>query len=218
MRKEVTALVCALGLVGSATAAMAGSYGKAPEAEEMPAAPPARHEVEVAEEVDYARVGPYLGVGGVYAIELFDDQATRVDNSSGLHVRGGYRFHPNFAVEGLYEWYNEFDTDRGHYDGWSLTANAKAYALTGRFQPYAVIGLGYLKINGSGGNPPAAPSGPPHFAAAAGDGFEMRFGAGMDACITEHWALGPEVAYVLPFNDAEDLDFVEVSLGVRYKF
>src|SRR6185369_12836895 len=108
MRKEMMALVCAFGLLGTANAAMAGAYGDVPQAEETPAAPPARHEVEAVEEVDYARVGPYLGIGGVYAIELFDDSGARVDNTGGFHVRGGYRFHPNFAVEALYEWYSEF--------------------------------------------------------------------------------------------------------------
>ena len=232
MRKQVMESFCALGLLVGATSAFAGAYGEPAQTEEMPAAPAAPLAVVEEEGPDYARVGPYIGIGGVYAVELFDENKieddfgggahVEADNSSGFNVRAGYRVHPNVAVEALYENYLQFNIDaednlgdRAHarVGAWSTTANVKGYVLTGRWQPYAVVGLGYLsgdffardvRTNG-------------HFSSTE-DGFMMRFGVGMDACIDEHWAMGPEIAYVLPFGDVEDFDFLTISAGVRYKF
>ena len=209
MRKEFLSLICIVGLVGGATQAMAGAYGEPEQREETPAASPAAPEIQAPEGPDYNTIAPYLGMGGIYAVELFDDAGARVDNSGGFHVRVGYRAHRNFAVEALYEYYSQFDTDPGHYNGWSATINGLAILPLGRVQPYALIGLGFMNINGSGGNPGSA--------ALADDGFIMRFGGGIDMCITEHWSTGPEVAYVLPFGDIDNLDLVTVSMGVTYK-
>jgi len=184
MRKQTFVLACVLGLTVAAAAATVR-----------------------AEDGDYAELGLYLGAGGVYAIEMFD--VGGVDNSNGFNVRGGYRVHPNVAVEGLFEYYSKFDMSPGDLSAWSLTANAKVYPLLGRWQPYALVGLGYLsgdadfgQGNGSGNE----------------DGFVMRFGGGLDANITENWQIGPEVAYVLPFGDIEDFDAVTISGGIRYMF
>jgi opacity protein-like surface antigen len=218
MRKNFVLLVGAVALIGSATYARAGAYGEAERAEEAPAsAPPAKMVMEE-QEIDYARLGPYLGVGGNYAIQLFDKAGPgNVSNTGGVHVRAGYRFHPNIAVEVLYEWMSEFDNDShtpvgpkntDHFDAWSVSGNLKGYFLTGRWQPYAVIGVGYLDVNGHG---------VPHSADTSG-GADMRFGLGMDGYITEHIAIGPEVAYVLPFGSVENFDMVTVALGLRYRF
>src|SRR6185369_9121120 len=102
---------------------------------------------------DYAKNGPYIGVSGLYAFEFFDHSRS-TDNSWGVNGLVGYRFMPNFSVELLYQYLNEFDTDPGHINAWALTADVKAYALTGRIQPYAVVGLGYINGSGSDGNPP----------------------------------------------------------------
>jgi opacity protein-like surface antigen len=219
MRHNFVLLVGAVALIASATNARAGAYGETEQVEEKPAAAPAAAMQYEEEAPDYAAVGPYLGIGGNYAIQNFQDHGPgNVGNSAGFHVRGGYRVHPYVAVEALYEYFSEFDNDgrakfsnldqTDHYDGWAVTANVKGYMLTGRWQPYALLGLGYVDINGHN---VVDKSGP-------GNGFEMRFGLGMDACITEHVAIGPEVAYVLPFDDANNMDLITVALGLRYKF
>lgn len=229
MRKEILSSVCTLSLVLGASSAFAGAYGDVEQPEEIPAPPPAVAVVEPEPETDYARTGPYIGVGGLYAIEFFsqgdpfnngDKTAGDASNSAGFHVAAGYRVIPNLAVEARYEYYNEFDTDPdrritartsgGGYNGWSTTVNAKGYILTGQWQPYALIGLGYLSTDGRRTNNAAT--------AKPGDGFAMRFGVGMDACIGEHWALGPELAYLLPFGDAGNMDMLTIGGGVRYKF
>src|SRR5512141_67538 len=131
MRKWVLSLVCSFGLLGGATSALAGAYGGTAQPEEMPQAPPAGAAVAQATAPDYAAVGPYIGIGGLYAIELFDHTCgCDYDNSGGFNVRAGYRVHPNIAVEALFEDYVEFERDDhysvttrdGHRSAWSTTA------------------------------------------------------------------------------------------------
>ena len=215
MRKNLVMLIGAIALIGSATSARAGAYGEPERAEEAPAPAPAVA-MQAEEEVDYARVGPYVGIGGNYAIENFDATGVGNDgNSPGFHVRAGYRVHPNVAIEGLYEYMSEFDEDSfpasrttNNYSAWAVTLNAKGYLLTGRWQPYLLYGLGYIDVNGHNVQNNTG----------TGEGLDMRFGAGMDACLTENIAIGPEVAYVLPFGDAANFDMITVALGLRYKF
>jgi opacity protein-like surface antigen len=212
MRKVVFSSVCALSLLCGAQGAIAGTYGDSEVNEESPAAPPPARQVEVVEEeLEYARTGPYIGAGSVYAIELFDG-GMNVDNSNGFHVRAGYRVHPHVALEARYENYLNFETDpgTGHFEGWSITGNVKGFLLTGRWQPYLLFGMGYLDINYPGANRAGD--------ARPGDDFAMRFGVGMDAHLTEHISIGPEVAYVLPVGDAEDLDFLTIGLGLQFNF
>jgi len=210
MRKELLTSVCALSLLIGANTAYAGAYGEPVEPEEAPAAAPASAAV-VVEEINYAALGPYIGLGGLYAVELFDDQGnSRTGNSGGFHVQAGYRFHARAAAEIRYEYYHEFDVDPGHIDGWSTTLNLKGYLLTGRFQPYALLGMGFLSAGGSAGNDPEA--------AHPSNGFGMRFGAGFDAYVTENLSIGPEFAYLLPTGSANDLDMFTVGLGLQYKF
>src|SRR5690349_20389128 len=98
MRKHLLTSFCALSLAFGATHAFAGAYEDKGSAVEGPVPPPAVAPIVETVEVDYARSGPYIGIGGVFALELFDDNKD-VDNSNGFHVRAGYRIIPNLAVE-----------------------------------------------------------------------------------------------------------------------
>jgi len=225
MRKNFVLLIGAVALIGSATHARAGAYGEAEHVEEAPAPAPAVA-MEVEEEFNCAEPGPYLGVSGMYGIENFDATGPgNEDNSPGFQVVAGYRIVPNFAVEAMYEYFHEFDDDgrataqrlanqpvthaTDHYDGWATTINAKAYPWIGsRWQPYGAFGIGYIDINGHN---VVRGSG-------AGQGVDVRLAVGMDACVTEHISIAPEIAYVLPFNGAENFDIVTLALGLRYKF
>lgn len=217
MRKELLTSVCALSLLFGASTAFAGAYGEPVQPEEAPAAPPAPAAVVEVEEVDYARVGPYIGIGGNFAIENFN-HANNVDNSTGFHVKAGYRVHPNVAVEARYENYLNFEQDpgQGSYDGWSATANVKGFFLTGRWQPYALFGMGYLDMSYPGKHAFLGQGGShnPH----PGGGFAMRYGIGMQANITENIAIGPEIAYVLPVGEVANFDMITIALGLQYNF
>ena len=98
-------------------------------------------------DTDYTRPGGYVGVGGVYAV---DASAISVvtENSMGLTTRLGYRFTPNLAFEGQFEWIDGFDivADPGHrLETWSLTGNVKGLLMTGRIQPFGILGMGVLR-------------------------------------------------------------------------
>ncbi|MBI5504358.1 MAG: outer membrane beta-barrel protein, partial [Deltaproteobacteria bacterium] len=60
---------------------------------------------------EYGRSGPYVGAGGVYAIENIDAPAgiSSVDDSWGYNIKGGYRFNQIFALEAKWEQWLGFD-------------------------------------------------------------------------------------------------------------
>src|SRR5690349_16033297 len=82
-----------------------------------------------------------------YAREGALDAHFESDDGAGIDVRGGYRLLPNFALEGNFQLYDGFNFDSDQSSnldviGFAFTANAKAYALTGRIQPYGLFGIG----------------------------------------------------------------------------
>lgn len=221
MKKELMTLVCGVALLGSASVAMAGAYGEPAQAEEMPAASPAAPAPVAEPEPDYARTGAYIGIGGSYAIEFFggEGDGNLIGNSSGLKAYVGYRAHPNVAVQLRYDRYFGFDTDDngragdfgGEYTAWALMTDVKAYLLTGRYQPYVIIGLGYMDFDASLNT--RANTTPD-----AGAGFAMRYGAGLEAYVNENISLGPEIAWLQPYGDADDLASLTIGAGLTYKF
>jgi opacity protein-like surface antigen len=135
---------------------------------------------------DSARTGSYFGLGGVYALEDFNRS---FDDSAGINVRGGYRASPNMAFELTYEWLEGFDSTAGtpevELDTHLITANARLFGLTGRFQPYALVGVGILIVN----TELKLPDVPKPFEVEAG--FTARFGGGVDFYLSEHKVLNP---------------------------
>src|SRR5215475_10991610 len=133
---------------------------------------------------DYARNGAYLGLAGSVGIytEAEDDLEdvfgnADIDPALGLNVRAGYRLHPHFAIEGEFEWLSEADIQVGGQDvatveSFTGTANGKAYLLTGRVQPFALIGIGGMGVRIEGGGGSASES-----------DFAARFGGGVDIYI-----------------------------------
>jgi len=182
----------------------------------LAAAEPSGGEAAREQSLDYARRGAYLGVGVVGAFEQFDLGAA-ADQSDfiGYGFRAGYRLHPNVAAEMSFERYTEADLDvLGtsvlDIDGWSITANAKGYPLTGRFQPYGLLGLGALYLNaedqlGLGFSDDQA-------------AFALRFGGGVDAYVTKNIVLNVEASYLLPTGDLDDFPLVPVSGSIQYRF
>ena len=168
---------------------------------------------------DYARNGAYLGLAGSVGIytEAEDDLEdvfgnADIDPALGLNVRAGYRMHPHFALEGEFEWLSEADIEVGGQDvatveSFTGTANGKAYLLTGRVQPFALIGIGGMgvRVEGGGGSE-------------AEGGFAARFGGGVDVYITENFLAAIDASYVLPTGDVDGADFVSIGWGFGYRF
>ena len=179
----------------------------------------------------YDKTGVYLTAMGLYAIPLekgdLEDSANRalgagsrsnIDNSLGASGRLGYRLHPRFAIETQFEFLSSIEVDAEDVDGnekkseinfFALTGNAKAFLLTGRFQPYLAAGAGWSRARF---DPPGSGAKSRH------DGFATRLGAGFDLYGSEDIALSTEVAYVLNTGKLEDLDYLSIGVGLTLRF
>src|SRR5262245_3550141 len=110
-----SSLACALVLAGVAVAGVAQAdqikAGEIIVPEEAPPPPP----VVQVEEEDWNRLGFYIGLGPSYFANQFEGDIGRLggDDTWGFHVRAGYRFWDYIAVEGLYEYANDFGTEIG---------------------------------------------------------------------------------------------------------
>lgn len=160
---------------------------------------------------EYGRSGPYVGAGGVYAIENIDAPAgiSSVDDSWGYNIKGGYRFNQIFALEAKWEQWLGFDYSPAFdFDGWLVSASGKAFFSDGPIQPFVLAGLGMMGGQDSSPNPGKR------------DVHELgvRFGAGMDFYASRNWAVSAEAGYVLGTGDLSGYDLIPISLGVMYRF
>jgi opacity protein-like surface antigen len=177
-----------------------------------------------ADEDAYARQGWLAGVGGSYAIEVFeDDVVADFQNSFGVNGRAGYRCHPRFSAEVEVEWLDGFETVISDskfgkifaFDAEPLvvTVNTKGYLLTGRYQPFVLLGMGAMMADLGVRDLVAGLPG-----SVSETGFAMRFGGGIDFYATKHVVVSVEADYVLPFDDLEGLDYISIGLGLQYRF
>ena len=182
------------------------------------------------DEDEFARRGWLVGVGGSYAIETFEDDeeseardlfgpsvSLSVDNSLGINGRAGYRCHRRISAEVEVEWLNGFESDLSESSVGKIatidaepvedTANVKGYLLTGRFQPFLLVGGGAMTAEFTGLS-----------ATARLNNFAMRFGGGIDLYATKHVVVSVGADYVLPFGSLEDLDYISIGGGFEYRF
>jgi opacity protein-like surface antigen len=209
-------------------------------------------------EAPYDRIGPYVGGGFSYALQNFGlgktEQAVSsavsdfigrnvavglgADDSPGFDIRGGYRFHPNFAIEGDFQYFTGFDanidkislngqelpippavnTKFGSIDTLAMTVNAKGYALTGRIQPYGLLGVGFMRASFD-----------PNVEGATSQDdttFALRFGAGVDFYVTPNIIVNLEASYLKPTSDYKfgegdpgiGGDIIPIGAGVQFRF
>jgi hypothetical protein len=138
-----------------------------------------------------------------------------VDDTWGLNARVGSRFGSRFAMEVVGDWFDDADVDidatapagrvggSAEVEAWALTYNLKGYLLTGRVQPFIVVGGGVLNID----------------AESEDDyGFSWRLGGGYDFYQTENVVFSLEALYYLPTGDIRDYHVISVGLGAQYRF
>ena len=195
-------------------------------------------EAEIVED-DFARRGWFVGVAGSYAFATFEDDAEdnfaktlgpavdlSVDDSAGFNGRVGYRCNRRFAAEVQTEWIDGFDGDltqprvdplaNVEFDPIVVTANVKGYLLTGRYQPFLLVGAGAMTADVNIRNPVGlAFTG---IDSESENAFAMRFGGGIDLYATENVVVNLEVDYVYPFGNLDDLRYVTIGWGVQYRF
>lgn len=164
---------------------------------------------------EYSKAGPYLGLGAAFGFDDFDlSDYFDIDPAYGLDVWAGYRFHPHVAAETQIEYLNGFKTELHGFElsknqTVTWTTNLKAFLLTGRFQPFAYvgIGLGWQQIELS-------------IVDRSADflGFAARFGGGVDFYITEHLALQANASYVLPTGELDGFGYTSMVVGAQFRF
>jgi opacity protein-like surface antigen len=183
---------------------------------------------------EFDRQGWLIGVAGIYAIETFKDDAESdaqdvfgptaslsVDNSFGVNGRVGYRCHRWFSAEVGVEWLDGFKTDLSAFGNIGIdiepivaTANLKGYLLTGRYQPFLLIGAGFMTVEAKVRD--TADLG--LSASEKETDFAMRFGGGIDLYATKHVVVSVEADYVLPFGSLDDVDYISIGWGFQYRF
>ncbi len=188
---------------------------------------------------DFARRGFLVGGAGTHAWAVFEDDAEQdfqdqlggavqlsVDDSFGFSGQVGYRCHRHFSAEVEVEWMAGFDGDITQpgfvqlgtvtYEPVVITTNVKGYILTGRYQPFLLLGAGamtsQMKMGETTGLTPAQSD------SESDVDFVMRFGGGIDVYATENWVVNLGVDYVLPFGDLDALDYVTIKWGFQYRF
>jgi hypothetical protein len=173
--------------------------------------------------------------------EVEEDVPIEADASLGVHARAGYRFHPRFAAEAHLEYLPgseihadtfRFQTDFVKLSALTVTADVKAYLLTGMVQPFAIIGAGWMKTYGKDtridpftefGQLEAGRFLPKAAKIDVDDsGFVGRFGGGLDFYVTQDVSLGASASYVLPFGGSWDTGFdynyISIDWGIQYRF
>jgi opacity protein-like surface antigen len=188
---------------------------------------------------DFARRGWLVGVSGSYAFQTFeDDQEHRyrkqlgpdvnlaVDNSSGFNARVGYRCNARLSAEVEVEWLKGFGSDltepgfeqlaKIDFEPVVVTTNVKAYALTGRYQPFLLVGAGAMTADTEVREPVGLAF--TSVRSKSDNAFAMRFGGGIDLYATQNVVVSLEADYVLPFGNLDDLDYVSISWGIQYRF
>ena len=182
----------------------------------------------LAEGDDFARKGIYLGGGlaGAAYTKVEDDFEKAlaalgyvipvdVEVPPGVDVRVGYRFHPRIAGEVQFQWFPKADIKFAdikllELETLSLTANAKGYLLTGRVQPFLLVGAGlmHFDLKDRLGFGPST----------KGEDFAARFGGGVDFYLNRNLVFAVDTSYVLPTGDLDGLDHVSFSFGIQYRF
>jgi opacity protein-like surface antigen len=213
--REVLLAVALLGLLAPPAYAEDEAAASGETATSGEAAAESGETEESSDEPVYDRTGFYLGAGGGWAFAEFDDG--NADDSGVANVRAGYHFLRFGAAEAQFEYLPEFGSGSGKFAGvdtavWGAWLNAKGYPTapwTGRFQPYALFGIGWMWMRETG----------PAIANSNEDGaFGMRFGGGIDLYATENIVITADGAWVLPTGGLDDLKHVTVGGALQYRF
>jgi opacity protein-like surface antigen len=178
------------------------------------------------EESPYGRPGVYaaLGIGVGLFTEVEDDLENLFDNigfdinvkvkpAVGLDVRLGYRFSRYVASEVQFQYLPKGEaeaegTEIASSDSYRVTANAKFYPSDGRFQPYAVFGVGYMKIRVKSD----------FFNNTSLDDTIISAGAGFDYYLSETMAFTTELGGTITDGDIDGFNQFTFSTGLMYRF
>ena len=178
------------------------------------------------------------------------DTTATSDDSWNVKGYGGYRCHPRYSVSASIEYFGGFDTQwtgllgtgGGDIDIITGGFDIKGYLLTGRYQPYLLLGGGTMHIDtkvtnptGIAGSCPPTPNlpacdpsldPPPPTTPIIGPvtqhrsykDFVFRVGGGFDVYATEHVVVNIGASYWLPLGEVSGVDLFTVGGGIEYRF
>jgi opacity protein-like surface antigen len=197
---------------------------------------------------------PTILDAGIYFTKFGDFDDT---DAFGFTGRGGYRCHPRVSVELQADWFNDFgsgsiveigetplivetstgpltDTLRNFkFDLESLvmTTNVKGHLMTGRYQPFVLGGLGFMRMETKARDvtpsadattevcqPPLTdPCRAPHASDRRVE-IALRLGGGLDFYLTENVVITAEGSYLMPTGKLDGLDYYTFAVGLQYRF
>jgi hypothetical protein len=177
----------------------------------------------------FNRPGPYLGLGAAGGLSDFGGAFDRFGDSYGFNFRGGYRFNDYLAIEGLFEYMDDFGHSRTSANervkaSASIQTNnfavqTKVIIPTGmsQFQPFLSGGIGFLNANGAGKLRVGSVTVEDRRAPSATE-FAGRVDGGVDYFFTPAVSAFVGAGYVIPTDQLSDLSYISLSAGVKYNF
>ena len=178
---------------------------------------------------EFNRRGPYIGLGAAGGLTNFGGAFSGFGNSYGFNARGGYRFNDYMAIEGLYEYMDDFGnsaTSRNQRIKASASIQTSNFTLATKvifptlgitqLQPFLSGGIGFLNANGSGklsvdgservDRTPSTTE------------FAGRVDGGVDYFLTREVSTFFDVGYVIPTGQLSDMNYLSLSAGLKYNF
>jgi hypothetical protein len=132
------------------------------------------------------------------------------DDAIALDLIAGYKMSSLFAIEGEAQLLDDFDLDGvgGDVDGVALTGNAKLFPLqaTAAIQPFALVGLGLLALDG------------PHRIDANETNWMYQLGAGVDFPVAERALVEVKATYRFPQGALDDFEYWTLGANFQYRF
>jgi opacity protein-like surface antigen len=161
-------------------------------------------------EADPADTGFYLGGGVAHAWENFDGDFD-FDDAWGLNAFAGYRFMRYIALEGNFNWYDDFESDSTNADVeiWTLMLDIKAMypVYNDRLVPYLRVGGGYMDAKASAGSLDAS-----------NEDFAFNFGGGLDYYVTDQVSIGLDGKYVVGTGDLDAVEYFVGTINAAFHF
>lgn len=170
---------------------------------------------------------PYASFGGVFGIENNSSSLGSgvsdyggLSDSGGYDIRVGYNLRDWVAIEGEWQSLLSFSTDGVDpftlnnlpaVEARMLSFNGRFMPLSGRVQPYGLLGMGWYNVQAD------RVANNLHESA-----FAMRFAVGVLAYITERTGVAIEAAYILPvtgtLGGGDRFDLIPITASVFFRF
>ena len=158
----------------------------------------------------HAATGFYVGAGGSYAVENFDDdddfENINYDNSWGINAKVGYHLHKLLDLEFNFDYLDEFEGDAGtDVEVMTYMIGLKGFfPIASEKVKLSVVAAGGLMYAEAGSDDET-------------DGC-AKFGLGLDYFLIQNFSAGIEGNYTLGFGDLDEIRYFNFTLGVAYHF